>query len=334
MGMLAGKLLQLDLPQTDKRLFVIAECDGCGTGGIEVATGCSVDHRTLRVVDYGKLAATFVDTQTGQAIRIRPQHTSRVSSEHYAAAGAATWDNQLQAYQTMPDEELFTVQPVELTISLEKIISKPGLRINCEKCGEEITNEREIIVGGSVFCRSCIGDSYYQTPEQKPAGPIPVITVIGKSGSGKTTLLEKLVRELTARGYRLATVKHHSHSNFEIDVRGKDSWRFAQAGSEQVVISAPEKLAYYRKLEHEVSLDEITQGIRGVDLILVEGYKNANKPTIEVIRSSVSQTLIGDQRQTIAIVSDTPRDTQVPFFDQDDFMGIAGLIEKQFLLGR
>ena len=127
MGMLAGKLLQLDLPQTDKRLFVIAECDGCGTGGIEVATGCSVDHRTLRVVDYGKLAATFVDTQTAQAIRIRPQHASRVSSEHYAAAGAATWDNQLQAYQTMPDEELFTVQPVELTISLEKIISKPGL---------------------------------------------------------------------------------------------------------------------------------------------------------------------------------------------------------------
>ena len=116
-----------------------------------------------------------------------------------------------------------------------------------------------------------------------------MITVIGKSGSGKTTLLEKVIRELVGRGYRLAAVKHHSHSNFEIDVPGKDSWRFAQAGSEQVVISAPEKLASYRKLQHEVSLDEITQAIRDVDLILVEGYKKANKPTVEVIRSAVSE---------------------------------------------
>ena len=89
---------------------------------------------------------------------------------------------------------------------------------------------------------------------------IPVVTFIGKSGSGKTTLLEKLVTELKNRGYMLATVKHHSHRGFEIDEPGKDSWRFAQAGSDQVVIASPDKIASYRKIERELSLDEIAIG--------------------------------------------------------------------------
>lgn len=173
--------------------------------------------------------------------------------------------------------------------------------------------------------------SFAPAKKAKPAGSIPVITFIGKSGSGKTTLLEKVIRELVGRGYRLAAVKHHSHSNFEIDVPGKDSWRFAQAGSEQVVISAPEKLAIYRKLQQEESLDEITQAIYDVDLILVEGYKKANKPTIEVIRSTVSQELIGEPTLSIAVVSDLPQDTQAPYFHLDDYKGVADLIEKRFL---
>jgi molybdopterin-guanine dinucleotide biosynthesis protein B len=74
---------------------------------------------------------------------------------------------------------------------------------------------------------------------------IPLVTIIGRSGSGKTTLLEKLIRELSGRGYRIATVKYHSHAGFEIDAEGKDSWRFAQAGSQQVVTAAPDKFATY-----------------------------------------------------------------------------------------
>src|SRR5512139_787353 len=85
MGMLAGKVLSLDLPQTEKRLFAFVECDGCGNGGISVATGCWVDRRTLRVMDYGKLAATFVDTQSGRAIRICPRQESRLHAAHYGA---------------------------------------------------------------------------------------------------------------------------------------------------------------------------------------------------------------------------------------------------------
>jgi molybdopterin-guanine dinucleotide biosynthesis protein MobB len=160
------------------------------------------------------------------------------------------------------------------------------------------------------------------------------VTVIGKSGSGKTTLIQKLIRELNRRGYKLATVKHHSHAGFEIDTPGKDSWRFAQAGAQQVVIAAPDKFAAYWKLDHELSLDEIVAEIHDVDLILVEGYKNSKKPSIEVLRASTNQELIGSPEQLIAVVSDLPLDVGVPLFRLDDIQGIAEFIEKRFLQER
>lgn len=164
---------------------------------------------------------------------------------------------------------------------------------------------------------------------------IPLLTVIGKSGSGKTTLIEKLILELTRRGYRLATVKHHSHAGFDVDTPGKDSWRFAQAGSQQVVIAAPDKFATYRKLERELSLDEIAAEIHDVDLILVEGYKRSNKPSLEVLRAAHSLELIGSIEQRIALVTDAALDAGVPRFALDDISGIAGFIEQRFckLLG-
>lgn len=165
-----------------------------------------------------------------------------------------------------------------------------------------------------------------------PTHQIPLITVIGKSGSGKTTLIEKLIQVLNRDGYRLATVKHHSHAGFEIDTPGKDSWRFAQAGAQQVVIAAPDKYATYRKLDTELSLDEIAAGITEVDLILVEGYKRSNKASIEVVRAENSTELIGSPEQRIAIASDVPLDLGVPRFDLNDIQAIANFIIEQFLV--
>ena len=160
---------------------------------------------------------------------------------------------------------------------------------------------------------------------------IPLITIIGRSGCGKTTLLEKLVTELKKHGYKLATVKHHSHRGFEIDQPGKDSWRFAQAGSDHVIIASPDKIASYRKLEHELTLDEITAGVSDVDLILVEGYKQAEKPSLEVVRASNSRELIGSREQRFAVAADFPLDLGVPQFSLDDVQGIVDLIERRFL---
>jgi molybdopterin-guanine dinucleotide biosynthesis protein MobB len=160
---------------------------------------------------------------------------------------------------------------------------------------------------------------------------IPIITVIGKSGSGKTTLLEKLIPELKRRGYRVATIKHHSHSGFEIDYPGKDSWRHAQAGSEHVIIAAPGKIASYRLLERELKLDEIADGINNVDIILVEGYKRAGKPALEVIRAANNLELVGSAAQRFAVAADVALDVEVPQFSLNDVDGIANLIEALFL---
>lgn len=163
---------------------------------------------------------------------------------------------------------------------------------------------------------------------------IPVVTFIAKSGSGKTTLMEKLIAELKRRGYRLATIKHHSHSGFEVDKPGKDSWRFGQAGSDHVIIAAPDKIASYRKLDHELSLDEVMENVNGVDLVLVEGYKRAGKPAIEIIREAHGTTLIGGEEQLVAVASDVPLDINVPVLDLNDIVAIADFVETTFIKGQ
>lgn len=160
---------------------------------------------------------------------------------------------------------------------------------------------------------------------------IPVITVVGKSGSGKTTLLEKLIAELKRREYRIATIKHHSHAGFDIDRPGKDSWRHAQAGSDHVIIAAPDKIASYRFLEHELALDEIVATVTDVDIILVEGYKRAGKPTLEVLRSDIGLEPICPQEQCFAVATDVSLPLPIPQFDLSDVTGIASIIEREFL---
>lgn len=161
-GLAGGAALGLPLPRADKRLLIILETDGCFADGVEAATGCTVGHRTLRVADYGKVAATLIDTKTEQAIRIAPQLDVREKAYRYAPHEPRHYFAQLQAYQTMPDAELLTIQAVTLTTPVAAIVSRAGVRVNCAICGEEIINERELLVGGRPFCQSCAGRGYYQ----------------------------------------------------------------------------------------------------------------------------------------------------------------------------
>jgi len=161
LGLLGMKALGFDEPPAKKRLLVIVETDGCFADGVIAATDCTVGHRTLRVEDYGKTAAVFVDTLTGQAVRVAPALDVRQKAYAYAPDEPRHYFAQMQAYQVMPDDEMFTTTEVQLTTPIEAIVSRPGVRVNCDVCGEEIINEREFHRDGLTLCRACAGQSYY-----------------------------------------------------------------------------------------------------------------------------------------------------------------------------
>lgn len=169
---------------------------------------------------------------------------------------------------------------------------------------------------------------------------IPVVSVVGRSRSGKTTFVEKLIRELKARRYRLAVIKHHYHADLEFDVPGKDSYRFAHAGADHVILAGPTKVVHVRQLAEELSLRDVVAGIYGVDLIVTEGYKRATTPKIEVARRVCSgkpavvgalSDLVAPIDRLIAIVSDMRFDLPVPQFALEDAPGVADFLEKQLL---
>ncbi len=169
-GLLAGSLLDLVVPQPhhSKQLLTIVETDGCFATGVSIATGCFVGRRTLRVEDYGKLAATCIDTRSGIAWRIVPRLDARTQAAHYAPHLSPRWKQQLYAYQHMPTDHLLQAQHVTLTTPLEQIISSNRHKARCEQCHEEINNQREVLHHGRILCQSCAGKSYYQiTPPAK-----------------------------------------------------------------------------------------------------------------------------------------------------------------------
>jgi len=167
--------------------------------------------------------------------------------------------------------------------------------------------------------------------------PIPVINVIGFSGSGKTTLLEGLIAWFKDHNYKVATIKHHSKTGLEIDIPGKDSWRHAKAGSDLVVIASPNKLVEYRNLEKEMPLDVVVSRISGVDIIMVEGYKNSGNPSVMVLGNHNHNQTGQYLENCFAIAADSPLpqafSNGIPQYSRSDVEGLAALIQARFLPG-
>ena len=163
-------------------------------------------------------------------------------------------------------------------------------------------------------------------------GRVPVISMVGKSGVGKTTALERVIREIKRRGYKVGTVKHDMHG-FDVDKPGKDSWRHARAGSDAVVISGPRKMALIRQLDSEVPLDDIVQLMGDVDLVITEGYKQGDKPKIEITRQERGTKLLCRPEELIGIMADYPVDMPVPQFALEDAAGVVDLLERLYLRG-
>jgi formylmethanofuran dehydrogenase subunit E len=162
MGLAGLARLELTAPLTTKTALVIIETGGCFADGIRAATGATVGHRTLRVEDLGKIAATFTDIKKNTSLRLAPRPDVRARALTFAPDEKRRYFAQLKGYQVMPDEELFTFQQVELRTPAEQIISHQNARAVCSKCGEEIINEREVIIEGRVLCKTCAYGGYYQ----------------------------------------------------------------------------------------------------------------------------------------------------------------------------
>jgi formylmethanofuran dehydrogenase subunit E len=168
MGELAAETFDLALPQSEKHMLAFVETDGCFADGIMVATGCSLGHRTMRLMDYGKVAVTFVDCRSdpARAIRMWPNPLARSRAADYVTGAHSRWHTQFAAYQVMPIHELLCARPVVLTLSLKALISRPGIRVVCDVCGEEIINEREVLRDGRKLCRTCAGEAYYEDVDE------------------------------------------------------------------------------------------------------------------------------------------------------------------------
>lgn len=167
-----------------------------------------------------------------------------------------------------------------------------------------------------------------------PPRDIPVVSVVGKGDSGKTTFLEKLIRELSERGYAIATVKHHVH-DYEIDTPGKDSWRHARAGAVTTMVSSPEKFSLITSVKNEMSLPELARvaADSGCDILLTEGYKREGMNRIEVSRLARSDELVCEPGEALALVTDNAEAScgGAPVFGLDDASGVADLITDRFL---
>ncbi len=164
--------------------------------------------------------------------------------------------------------------------------------------------------------------------------PPPVVSIISKKKSGKTTFIVKMIQELKKRVYQIGTLKHDTHG-FDIDHEGKDTYKHKQAGSDTVAISSPWKVSIIKDVSEEMTLDQIVKSyFMDVDIVITEGYKNANKPQVEIFRSSAHQFPIyqkGDLHPLIAMVSDTKIDMDVPVYNINDVKGVVDLIVKQLL---
>lgn len=162
MAMRACEELGVPDPEREpKRLIVYVEIDRCATDAIAAVTGCRLGKRTLKHVDYGKMAATFLDTQSGRAVRIAAREDSRANVGHYVSAGLPKYEAQREAYKVMPDDELFAVEPVQIAVRTEDRPGPTVSRVICDCCGEGINDAREVRANGQVLCRACANGRYY-----------------------------------------------------------------------------------------------------------------------------------------------------------------------------
>ena len=152
MAMLGLKLLGIDDPKSFRNLVVYVECDRCLTDAVGTVTGCKLGKRNLKWMDYGKSAATFLNTKTGEAVRI-------IRKEKISPPDGM---DLVDFNETLPDDALFSVMRVKVNYRPEDLPGLPHDAIFCPKCGEEVIDGRQVVRDGVAMCKACADGTYYE----------------------------------------------------------------------------------------------------------------------------------------------------------------------------
>jgi formylmethanofuran dehydrogenase subunit E len=163
MAMLGLRSIGIDDPVKARRhLLTFVEIDRCATDAVSLVTGCRLGKRSLKYLDYGKVAATFVDLETGRAVRVAARDDARAKAKAMFPAIADAAQAQLEAYKVMEDGDLFILQTVRVKLKPEDLPGRPRSRVTCAQCGESVNDGRERRLGHRLLCRSCAGEPYYE----------------------------------------------------------------------------------------------------------------------------------------------------------------------------
>ncbi len=164
MSMLGLREIGIDDPngRDRKKIIVFVEMDRCATDAVQSVTGCSLGHRTMKFMDYGKMAATFVNLVTGRAVRIIAKEEARDRAKEMFPDIEDKYRAQLEAYKIMPDDELFDIMEVVVKLRPQDMPGRPLRRIRCDGCGEYVQDMREVQKDGNVLCVPCATGGYYE----------------------------------------------------------------------------------------------------------------------------------------------------------------------------
>ncbi len=167
--------LGIDDPQGKdrKRLVTFVEIDRCATDAVAIVTGCRLGKRSLKFRDFGKVAATFVDLETGRAVRVAARASARQLAGSTFPEISDKDRQQMAAYRAMADADLFDSQWVRVELPPEEFPGYKGERAMCEECGEGINFGRQVRRGGRVLCRACAGERYYTVVSESEPAIIP-----------------------------------------------------------------------------------------------------------------------------------------------------------------
>ena len=169
MALLGCRLIGLDDSKSQdqiKKLIVYVEMDRCAGDAVAYVTGAKLGRRSLKFMNYGIMAATFINLETKKAYRVISKEEARDLASLYAPEVLGKYQQQMEAYKKMPDSVLFKVQRVEIKLSEFDLPGPTRRKVLCHRCGQKVRDYREVVKNGDTLCKPCGHGAYFKNPKE------------------------------------------------------------------------------------------------------------------------------------------------------------------------